>query len=31
LETVRRIREEIDQRVQVLIGELLPDAIASTN
>ena len=31
LETVRRIREELDQRVQVLIGELLPDATASTN
>ena len=24
LETVRRIRDEIDQRVQVLVGELLP-------
>jgi protein-tyrosine-phosphatase len=26
LEPVRRIRDEIDQRVQQLIGELLPDA-----
>jgi arsenate reductase len=26
LETVRRIRDEIDARVQGLIGELLPDA-----
>jgi arsenate reductase len=26
LETVRRIRDEIDERVQALIGELLPDA-----
>jgi protein-tyrosine-phosphatase len=25
LETVRRIRDEIDRRVQGLIGELLPD------
>jgi protein-tyrosine-phosphatase len=31
LEPVRRIRDEIDQRVQRLIGELLPDApLAST-
>jgi arsenate reductase len=28
LETVRRIRDEIDLRVQKLIGELLPDAPA---
>jgi len=28
LETVRRIRDEIDQRVQQLIGELLPAAPA---
>ena len=27
LETVRRIRDEIDQRVQNLIAELLPDAL----
>ena len=26
LETVRRIRDELDQRVQQLIGELLPDS-----
>ena len=26
LETVRRIRDELDQRVQKLIGELLPDS-----
>ena len=26
LETVRRIRDEIDKRVQHLIGELLPEA-----
>jgi protein-tyrosine-phosphatase len=26
LETVRRIRDELDQRVRTLIGELLPDA-----
>jgi arsenate reductase len=26
LETVRRIRDEIDQRVQTLIGELLPES-----
>jgi len=30
LETVRRIRDELDRRVQVLIGELLPDTTAST-
>ena len=29
LETVRRIRDEIDQRVQQLIGELLPGEPAS--
>jgi arsenate reductase (thioredoxin) len=29
LETVRRIRDEIDQRVQQLIGELLPAKSAS--
>jgi arsenate reductase len=29
LETVRRIRDEIDQRVQQLIGELLPAESAS--
>jgi arsenate reductase len=29
LETVRRIRDEIDERVQSLIGELLPDGTAS--
>jgi arsenate reductase len=28
IETVRRIRDELDQRVQLLIGELLPDAPA---
>ena len=28
LETVRRIRDELDQRVQVLIGELLPEDTA---
>ena len=31
LDTVRRIRDQLDQRVQVLIGELLPDATASTH
>jgi arsenate reductase (thioredoxin) len=31
LETVRRIRDELDRRVQVLIGELLPDTTASTS
>jgi arsenate reductase len=31
LETVRRIRDEIDERVQKLIGELLPDESVSTN
>ena len=31
LETVRRIRDELDQRVQKLIGELLPDTTASAN
>jgi arsenate reductase (thioredoxin) len=30
LETVRRIRDEIDRRVQRLIGELLPESAAST-
>jgi protein-tyrosine-phosphatase len=30
LETVRRIRDEIDERVQRLIGELLPDSAASS-
>jgi len=29
LETVRRIRDELDERVQSLIGELLPDGTAS--
>jgi arsenate reductase (thioredoxin) len=31
LETVRRIRDELDQRVQKLIGELLPDGSPSAN
>jgi arsenate reductase len=31
VETVRRIRDDLDQRVQVLIGELLPDATAPTS
>jgi arsenate reductase (thioredoxin) len=31
LETVRRIRDELDQRVQRLIAELLPQLGASTN
>jgi arsenate reductase (thioredoxin) len=31
LETVRRIRDEIDARVQKLIAELLPDESVSTN
>jgi arsenate reductase len=31
LETVRRIRDELDQRVQTLIGELLPESAASSN
>ena len=31
LATVRRIRDELDQRVQMLIGELLPDSATSTN
>jgi arsenate reductase (thioredoxin) len=31
LETVRRIRDELDQRIQRLIGELLPDSTQSTN
>jgi arsenate reductase len=31
LETVRRIRDELDQRVQRLIAELLPELGASTN
>jgi protein-tyrosine-phosphatase len=31
LETVRRIRDELDARVQRLIGELLPDGTASTS
>ena len=30
-ETVRRIRDDLDQRVQTLIGELLPDDGPSTN
>ena len=29
LETVRRIRDELDERVQRLIGELLPDTAGS--
>jgi protein-tyrosine-phosphatase len=29
LETVRRIRDELDERVQSVIGELLPDGAAS--
>ena len=29
LETVRRIRDELDERVQSLIGELIPDGTAS--
>jgi protein-tyrosine-phosphatase len=28
LETVRRIRDELDQRVRILIAELLPDDAA---
>jgi arsenate reductase (thioredoxin) len=31
LSTVRRIRDELDRRVQTLIGELLPDSDLSTN
>jgi protein-tyrosine-phosphatase len=31
VEAVRRIRDELDQRVQVLIAELLPDAAAPTS
>ena len=31
VETVRRIRDELDQRVQVLISELLPDATPPTS
>jgi arsenate reductase (thioredoxin) len=31
LGTVRKIRDEIDQRVQNLIGELVPDSVASTS
>jgi arsenate reductase (thioredoxin) len=31
LETVRRIRDELDERVQTLIGELLPESTASAN
>jgi arsenate reductase len=31
LETVRRIRDELDQRVQKLIGELLPDTTGAAN
>jgi protein-tyrosine-phosphatase len=31
LETVRRIRDELDRRVQKLIGELLPDGTTSAN
>jgi len=31
LETVRRIRDEVDQRVRALIGELLPDDAAPAN
>ena len=31
LETVRRIRDELDQRVRKLIGELLPENAASDN
>jgi protein-tyrosine-phosphatase len=31
LETVRRIRDELDQRIQRLISELLPDSTQSTN
>jgi arsenate reductase len=31
LETVRRIRDELDQRVQTLIAELLPETPASAN
>jgi arsenate reductase (thioredoxin) len=31
LETVRRIRDELDHRVQRLIGELLPESTASTS
>jgi arsenate reductase len=31
LETVRRIRDQLDRRVQELIGELLPDDTPSTN
>jgi arsenate reductase (thioredoxin) len=30
LETVRRIRDEIDERVQQLIGELLPDGTGAS-
>jgi len=31
LETVRRIRDQLDRRVQELIGELLPDDTPSSN
>jgi protein-tyrosine-phosphatase len=31
LETVRRIRDDIDQRIQRLVGELLPRNGDSTN
>jgi arsenate reductase len=31
LDTVRRIRDELDERVQKLIGELLPDGAASAS
>jgi arsenate reductase (thioredoxin) len=31
LDTVRRIRDELDQRVQTLIGELLPENTPSDN
>ena len=31
LETVRRIRDELDRRVQALIGELLPESTTSSN
>jgi protein-tyrosine-phosphatase len=31
LETVRRIRDELDQRVQKLIGELLPETTGAAS
>ena len=31
VETVRRIRDELDQRVQKLIAEVVPESIASAS